>query len=123
MDLVLARLAGARPPTVEALRAALHRQDWLKPEADRGVWTRSFDMTGGHIRLLTKGPEEPWYDVPCLQARLAPDADFRVLGPRIVPLAGALSLGIATTGSKGALWWPAPEPEAVSEHASIERWP
>jgi PcfJ-like protein len=108
MDLLLARLAGTRPPTLEALRSALYRQAWLTPEADRGVWTRSFCMAGGHLRLLTKVPGELWHEAPCLQARLAPDAEFCALAPRLVALAGELSLGVATTGSKGALWWPAP---------------
>jgi hypothetical protein len=120
MDLVLVRLAGTRPPGVETLRAALHRQPWLTPEAGRGVGPRAFATAGGHVRVLTKLPDEPWYETPCLQVRLAPDADFCVLAPRLVALAGQLSLGIATTGANGGLWWPAPEPSGL-ESRDLER--
>lgn len=97
MDLFLVRLAGSRPPGLETLRAALHRQLWLAPEAGRrGVWTRAFVFNGGHVQVLTKAQDEPRYVAPGLHAKLTPDADFVTVAPRLLALAGELRLGIDT---------------------------
>ena len=111
MDLLLARLARARPPGVETLRAALQRQGWLAPDPiRRGPWARVFTFTGGQVHVVTRPGEATPHAVPGLLATLLPDADFATVAPRLLCLAAQLRLGVDTAGSSGALWWAAPDP-------------
>ena len=121
MDLLLVRLAGSRPPGVDTLRAALQRQPWLTPEPGRrGVWARAFVFPGGQVQALRRLPDQPRYQAPGLLATLTPDADFAIVAPRLVALAGELQLGIDTPRSSGSLWWEAPDPSAL-EPRHLER--
>jgi hypothetical protein len=114
MDLSLVRLARSHPPTAEALRAALQRQDWLSPDPTRrGTWARTFGFAGGLIQIAPKPGEDTRHAAPGLVAKLLPDADFAVLAPRFLALAAELHLGFDVPGSGGALWWPAPDPASL----------